>query len=82
MITRRFFLRNTAAAGAVGTAIAAPAVAAEQPELTLHELASYHANQLADAMGRIDETMTYRVTIDFEHAFALVAGHKRRGASA
>lgn len=32
-ITRRLFLRNTAAAGAVGAAVAAPAIAAE-PEMT------------------------------------------------
>lgn len=78
MISRRLFLRNTAAAGAVGTAAVVP-VAATEPEMTLHELASYHARQLADAMGQIDQTMTYRVTIDIEHAFALIAGHKRKG---
>lgn len=79
MISRRLFLRNTAAAGAVGT-IAPPAVAAE-PAMTLQERASYHARQLANAMDQIDQSMTYRVTIDFEHSFALIAGHKRKGVS-
>lgn len=77
MISRRLFLRNTAAVGAVGT-IVVPAVAAE-PVMTLEERASYHARQLADAMDQIDQSMTYRVTIDFEHSFALIAGHKRKG---
>lgn len=80
MISRRLFLRNTAAAGAVGT-IAPPAVAAE-PVMTPHELVSYHADKLADAMDQIDQSMTYRVTIDFEHSFALIAGHKRKGVRA
>ncbi|SFJ57274.1 hypothetical protein [Aerobium aerolatum] len=78
-ITRRLFLRNTAAVGAVGTTLAAPAIAAK-PEMTPHELASYHARQLAEAMNQIDPAMTYRVTIDFEHSFALIAGHKAKGA--
>ena len=44
-ITRRLFLRNTAAAGAVAATVAAPAVAAE-PEMTIRERALWHMREL------------------------------------
>ncbi|TKT78398.1 hypothetical protein [Aquamicrobium sp. LC103] len=43
-ITRRLFLRNTAAAGAVGAAVTTPAVA--EPELTPYEKAIWHMREL------------------------------------
>lgn len=44
-ITRRLFLRNTAAAGAVGTSIAAPAVAAK-PEMSDRDKAIWHMREI------------------------------------
>lgn len=80
MISRRLFLRNTAAAGAVG-AVAAPAAAAE-PEMTPHELVSYYADQLAAALHLTDDTLAWRVDICHEHAFVLIVGRQPKGASA
>lgn len=83
MISHRLFLRSTAAAGAVG-AVAAPAIAAEpdfHSELSKspHELISYHADQLAEALGRVDDTRTYRVEISYEDAWVLVFGRDPKG---
>ena len=44
-ITRRLFLRNTAAAGAVAATAAPPVVAAE-PEMTIRERALWHMREL------------------------------------
>ena len=44
-ITRRLFLRNTAAAGAVAATVAAPVVAAE-PETAIRETALWHMREL------------------------------------
>lgn len=80
-ITRRLFLRNSAAAGAVGTAVA-PAVAEPREPDIQHfldtaspiELAWYHALQLASAMDKLDETRAYRAMVDVPHGFAMVVG--------
>lgn len=51
-ITRRLFLRNTAAAGAVGATVTAPAIAA-QPEMTAKERARYHFAEFSKAMDEL-----------------------------
>lgn len=79
MISRRHFLRNSAAAGAVGTAITAPAVAAE-PGMTPHELVSHYVERLAEAMLMVDDTRIYHTHVNED--FVLIAGHKRKEASA
>lgn len=45
-ITRRLFIRNTAAVGAVGATVAAPAAVEAAPERTLHEQAIWHIREL------------------------------------
>lgn len=76
MINRRIFLRNTAAAGAVGTAITAPAVpaVAAEPEMTPHELVAHYVDLLTEAMRTVDDTRTYHVHVNED--FVLIAGHK------
>lgn len=82
-ITRRLFLRNTAAAGVIGAtapAIAEPAQTDIQHFLDAAspaELAWYHTCQLAIALGKMDNTHTYRAHIDHEHQFALVVGDRK-----
>ena len=44
-ITRRLFLRNTAAAGAVAATVTAP-VAAAEPEMTIRERAIWHMREI------------------------------------
>lgn len=84
-ITRRLFLRNTAAAGAIGVSVSP---AASEPSSDLQrfldtasppELAAYHANRLADAMGMMDKTRAYSTFIDRDRGFALVRGHAISG---
>ncbi len=76
MISRRIFLRNSAAVGAVG-AVATQAAAVE-PEMTPHELVAHYADKLAEAMSRANPTMSHLVTINFKCNFVLVAGHKNK----
>lgn len=45
-ITRRLFIRNTAAVGAVGAAVATPAAVDAAPERTPHEQALWHIREL------------------------------------
>lgn len=81
MISRRLFLRNTAAAGAVGAAVAAPCVlaTAAEPEMTPHELVSHYADQLAEALRMTNDTLAWRVDICHEHAFVLIVGRQPKG---
>lgn len=52
-ITRRLFLRNTAAAGVVGTAIASPAVAEAKIELSARDRAVAAWAQLIEAISEL-----------------------------
>lgn len=45
-ITRRLFIRNTAAVGAVGATVATPAAVDAAPERTPHEQALWHIREL------------------------------------
>nr|CAD6417933.1 hypothetical protein REQ54_01769 [Rhizobium sp. Q54] len=37
-------------------------------------VAQYHAQQLAEVMGKIDDSRLYRSKIDHQHGFALIVG--------
>lgn len=84
-ITRRLFLRASAAVGAVGITSAGPAVSAKPDIQTFLdtaspcELAWYHACQLADAMGRMDKSRAYVASVDVHRSFAMVVGHPVNG---
>lgn len=42
------------------------------------QVAHYHAARLAEAMGAIDPTRSWRSLIDHEHGFALICGDSRK----
>lgn len=73
-ITRRLFLRNTAAAGAVGATIAAPVVAEAATPMTLHEQADYHARELVKLMDVLHPHKKYRYRLDHEYGYAFICG--------
>lgn len=78
MISRRLFLCNTAAAGAVGAVATPAAAAAAEPTKPPHEMVLHYADKLAEAMGRANPTMGHLVTINFDCNFVLVTGHKKK----
>ena len=53
-ITRRLFLRNTAAAGAVGAVVAVPAVAEAKAELSAKERFDHHLAEFKKAAEELD----------------------------
>jgi hypothetical protein len=82
-ITRRLFLRNTAAAGAVGATGAAPAVA---EAMTPHERMMRARHELVEATkAAYAEISDWRVMLDEPDSGGIVGmfmmlGHRKRGA--
>lgn len=58
-ITRRLFIRNTAAVGAVGATVAVPATAEAAPERTPHEQAIWHIRELERLVAEDGGITTY-----------------------